>query len=166
MSSPKNISRDSTVLLADDLARFETRSKKILFACTLNSVRSPMAAAILKKLQPTWHVDSVGVAVAGIDPFVVAVLEEQEIYSVDHHEAKAFDEIPATAIFHETIALSAPAADLLEHGVPFQTGAVHFWDFPMPDAENMNRDQCLMIYRLLRDAIGAKIRQHFDILFA
>jgi protein-tyrosine-phosphatase len=159
MSSPND---NSTVFLADDLASFEARSKKILFACTLNSVRSPMAAAILKKQQSTWEVDSVGVALAGIDPFVVAVLEEHEIYSVDHHKAKTFEEIPATAVFHETIALSAPAFDLLQHGVPFQTGVVHFWDFPMPDVENMNRDQCLMIYRLLRDAVGAKIRLHFD----
>ncbi len=44
----------------------------VLFACSRNSVRSPMAEGLLKHLLGhRVYVDSVGVRASGIDPFVV-----------------------------------------------------------------------------------------------
>ena len=49
----------------------------VLFACTLNAVRSPMAAAILRHLAGRRvYVQSAGVRAGEPDPFVAAVMDE------------------------------------------------------------------------------------------
>ena len=65
----------------------------VLFACTMNSVRSPMAEAILKFLHGTHiYVDSVGVRSAEIDGFAITVMDEIGI-DLSHHKAKTFDDL-------------------------------------------------------------------------
>ena len=49
----------------------------MLFACTQNAIRSPMAEALLKYLHGRqMYVQSAGVRPSEIDPFAVAVLDE------------------------------------------------------------------------------------------
>ena len=49
----------------------------VLFSCTMNSVRSPMAEAILKHLHgQRIYVDSAGVRAGHIDGFAVQVMDE------------------------------------------------------------------------------------------
>jgi protein-tyrosine-phosphatase len=52
----------------------------VLFACTRNSIRSPMAEALLKHLHGSRiYVQSVGVRPGPIDPFAVVAMEEMGI---------------------------------------------------------------------------------------
>ena len=49
----------------------------VLFACTLNSVRSPMAAALMRHLFGKFvYVDSAGARAGDLDPMAVEVMEE------------------------------------------------------------------------------------------
>ena len=49
----------------------------VLFACTMNSVRSPIAAAILRHLAGRRaYVESAGVRAGGVDAFAVSVMDE------------------------------------------------------------------------------------------
>ena len=49
----------------------------VLFACGLNSVRSPMAASLLQQMFPqALYVKSAGVKKGELDPFAVAVMAE------------------------------------------------------------------------------------------
>ena len=49
----------------------------VLFACTMNSVRSPMAEGILKFLHGNnIYIDSTGVRASEVDGFAVAVMDE------------------------------------------------------------------------------------------
>ena len=49
----------------------------VLFVCTMNSVRSPMAASILRHLAGRRvYVESAGVRAGGADAFAVAAMEE------------------------------------------------------------------------------------------
>ena len=49
----------------------------VLFACTLNAVRSPMAAGILRHLRGRRvYVESAGVRAGEPDPFMSAVMDE------------------------------------------------------------------------------------------
>src|SRR5690348_9399312 len=69
----------------------------VLFACTFNSIRSPMAEALLKHLHGRYiYVDSVGVREAEVDPFAVAVMDEIGI-ELSKHRAKTFDQLEDTS---------------------------------------------------------------------
>ncbi len=62
----------------------------VLFCCTLNSVRSPMAEAILKHLHGNRiYVDSVGVRRGPLDAVAVTVMDEIGI-DLSRHRVKRF----------------------------------------------------------------------------
>ncbi|MCC7272995.1 MAG: low molecular weight phosphatase family protein, partial [Alphaproteobacteria bacterium] len=80
----------------------------MLFACSQNSVRSPMAEAILKQLhRRRIFSDSVGLRADPVDPFVVAAMAEIGI-DLSRHRAKTFDELEDTS-FDLIITLSPEA---------------------------------------------------------
>ena len=65
----------------------------VLFACTNNIVRSPMAEAIAKHLYGhAVYVDSAGVRVGERDPFVLAVMEEIGL-DLSRHWPKTLDDL-------------------------------------------------------------------------
>ncbi|MEO0880341.1 MAG: low molecular weight phosphatase family protein, partial [Pseudomonadota bacterium] len=56
-----------------------------MFVCNMNSVRSPMAAALLRAVAPEgFHVDSAGVYEGWLDPFAEAVMQEIGVTLEDH----------------------------------------------------------------------------------
>src|SRR6185437_15991409 len=80
----------------------------VLFACTLNSIRSPMAAALMRRLHGRRvFVDSAGVRSAAVDPFAVAVMAEIGI-DLAGHQPKSFDELEDTS-FDLVVSLSPDA---------------------------------------------------------
>src|SRR5579884_4279392 len=65
----------------------------VLFACGLNSVRSPMAESLLRQMFPhSMYVRSAGVRKGELDPFAVAVMAElgQDIAG---HKPITFEEL-------------------------------------------------------------------------
>ncbi|MBT7943470.1 MAG: low molecular weight phosphatase family protein, partial [Alphaproteobacteria bacterium] len=65
----------------------------VLFACTMNSIRSPMAEGLLKFLHgDRIFVDSVGVRPSDINGFSVTVMDEIGI-DISQHNAKSFDDL-------------------------------------------------------------------------
>ena len=65
----------------------------VLFACTMNSIRSPMAEGILKFLHgDRIYVDSVGVRKKDINGFCVTVMDEIGI-DLGRHKPKSFDDL-------------------------------------------------------------------------
>ena len=65
----------------------------VLFCCTQNAIRSPMAEAMLKQLLGrTIFVDSVGVRAGELDPFAVAAMDEIGI-DLSKHRPKTFDDL-------------------------------------------------------------------------
>jgi len=54
-----------------------SRPRAVLFACGLNAVRSPMAAALLQQMfGRAIYVGSAGVQKGELDPFAVAAMNE------------------------------------------------------------------------------------------
>ena len=132
----------------------------VLFACTLNSIRSPIAAALLRQLhRGRIFVDSAGVRTAPIDPFAVAVMAEIGIDLKSHHP-KRFDELDDTS-FDLVISLSPDAQHSAVELTRASACEVEFWPVFDPTAVEGNREETLNAYRLVRDQLRKRIAQRF-----
>ena len=70
-----------------------SRPHAVLFACGMNAVRSPMAAALLQQMfGTTVYVGSAGVQKRELDPFAVAAMEEVGI-DISRHKPITFEEL-------------------------------------------------------------------------
>jgi len=134
----------------------------VLFACSRNAVRSPMAAAILKHLSGNRiYVDSAGVRAGEPDPFAAAVLEELGI-DLSRHKPKSFGELADTS-FDLIVSLSPEAhhkALQLAEGFAVE---VDYWPTPDPALTEGSREQILDAYRLVRDGLFRRIKQRFPL---
>jgi protein-tyrosine-phosphatase len=145
------------------MAEAEPRSglpQSVLFACTLNAVRSPMAEALLKRLHGRrLYVASVGLRAAEIDPFAVAVMSEIGI-DLKEHQAKTFEELTNEA-FDLVVTLSPEAHHRALELTRVMACAVEYW--PVLDATSIegSRNARLEAYRSVRDALAQKIKARF-----
>ncbi|MCZ6466266.1 MAG: low molecular weight phosphatase family protein, partial [Alphaproteobacteria bacterium] len=99
----------------------------VLFACTENAVRSPMAEAILKYLHGRHiYVDSVGVRKGELDGFAVAVMDEIGI-DISHHHPKTFEELEDTS-FDLVTSLSPEAQHKAVEMTRVVACDVEFWN--------------------------------------
>ena len=132
----------------------------VLFVCTMNSVRSPMAAAILRHLAGRrTYVESAGVRAGGSDAFAVAVMEEIGI-DISRHAPRTLRDLNDTS-FDFIVTLSPEAhhrALELTRAHPVQ---VEYWPIPNPSAVWGNREQRLDAYRAVRDELLQRIRSRF-----
>jgi len=134
----------------------------VLFACTKNSVRSPMAEAILKHLHGRRvFVDSCGARAGDLDPFAVEVLEELGI-DLSKHRPKSFDDLQDT--YYDLIIALSPEAQ--HHAVEMtRTMAcdVEFWNTMDPTFIEGNRETCLDAFRAVRDQLMKRILERFPL---
>lgn len=132
----------------------------VLFACTFNSIRSPMAEALLKHLHGRHiYVDSVGVRDAEIDPFAVAVMDEVGI-DISKHRAKTFDELEDTS-FDLVVSLSPEAQHSAVELTRTMACEVEFWPVLDPTAVEGSREEMLEAYRMVRDHLRRRILERF-----
>jgi protein-tyrosine-phosphatase len=132
----------------------------VLFACTLNSIRSPMAAALLRALHGRRvFVDSVGVRSAAIDPFAVAVMAEIGI-DIAAHQPKSFDELEDTS-FDLIISLSPDAQHAAVELTRSAACDVEFWPVLDPTGLDLSREETLATYRMVRDQLRKRIAERF-----
>jgi protein-tyrosine-phosphatase len=132
----------------------------VLFACTHNAIRSPMAEAILKHHHGRRiYVDSVGVRIEELDPFAVAVMEEIGI-DIRRHRAKSFDELEDTS-FDLVISLSPEAQHSAVELTRTMDCVVEFWPMLDPSGVEGNREARLDAYREVRDQLMRRILRRF-----
>lgn len=134
----------------------------VLFACTMNAIRSPMAEAFLKFLHGRHvYVDSVGVRAGELDPFAVVVMDEIGI-DLGRHRPKSFDQLE-DGYFDLVISLSPEAQHRAVELTRGNATELEFWHMPDPSLVDSARDQRLQAYRQLRDLLTARIRERFPI---
>ncbi len=135
----------------------------VLFACGLNSVRSPMAAALFGQIfGRAIYVGSAGVRKGDSDPFAVAVLEEIGL-DISKHKPITFEELDEwEGLNFDLIVTLAPEAHHRALELTRTSGAeVEYWPTADPSAVEGNREQRLNAYREVRDQLLARIRQRF-----
>jgi len=132
----------------------------VLFACSRNAVRSPMAEAIMKHLHGrSVFVDSVGVRPGEIDPFVVAVMAEIGI-DLSRHRAKSFDQLE-DASFDVVISLSPEAQHRAVEMTRIMACEVEYWPTQDPTQIEGSRDAVLNAYREIRDLLLRRLAERF-----
>ncbi|MEZ7844877.1 MAG: arsenate-mycothiol transferase ArsC [Rhodospirillales bacterium] len=138
----------------------------VLFACTMNSVRSPMAEAIMKFLHGhRVFVDSVGVRTGYIDGFAVAVMDEIGI-DLTRHNSKTFDDLE-----DDNFDIVIPLSPQAQHRAVEMTRAmaveIEFWNtFDPSIIESEDREVKLDAYRKVRDELMIRIKARFPITSA
>jgi protein-tyrosine-phosphatase len=140
-----------------------TRPQAVLFACGLNAVRSPMAAALLKQmLAGSLYVGSAGVRKGELDPFASVVMEEIGI-DINKHGPITFEELEDLEglNFDLIVTLSPEAHHKALELTRTLAVEVEYWPTADPTAVEGNREQRLDAYRAARDHLVAKIRERF-----
>jgi len=133
----------------------------VLFACTLNAVRSPMAAAIMKQRFGRFvYVDSVGARAGENDLLVSEVLDEIGI-ELGKHKPKSFDEFEDTS-FDLVITLSPEAHHRAMELTRTSAAVIEYWPTMDPTAVEGSRDQRLSAYRTVRDELERRIQRRFE----
>lgn len=133
----------------------------VLFCCTMNSVRSPMAEGILKFLHGNRvYVDSVGVRRGEINGFCVAVMDEIGI-DISKHKSKTFDDLQ-DSYFDLIIPLSPEAQHKAVEMTRVMACDVEFWNtFDPTLVESDNREVVLDAFRKVRDQLMRQIKERF-----
>lgn len=132
----------------------------LLFACSENSVRSPMAEALAKRLYgQASYIDSVGVRASEVDFFAAAALDELGI-DVHRHHAKTFDDVDASS-FDLIVTLSPEAHHQALEFTRGTAAEVEYWPVMDPSAVEGSREMRLEAYRSTRDQILARLKTRF-----
>jgi protein-tyrosine-phosphatase len=136
----------------------------VLFACGLNSVRSPMAAALLRQaLGTSLYVGSAGVRKGELDPFAAAVMDEVGI-DIKAHRPMTFEELEdLEGLNFDLIVTLSPEA---HHKALELTRTlaldVEYWPTADPTAIEGSREQRMNAYRDSRDQLLQRIRARFS----
>jgi len=134
--------------------------RSVLFMCGMNSVRSPIAEQLARRLLPeTTFVASAGVRAGERDPFVDKVLAEEGLSlgdrlprTIDDLEDDYFDLIVTLSPQAHHVALDLTRSMAVE---------VEYWPTPDPTTVAGSRDQIMAAYRDVRDRLKARIAGRF-----
>jgi uncharacterized protein (UPF0262 family)/protein-tyrosine-phosphatase len=136
----------------------------VLFVCSMNSVRSPIAAALARKFFPgRLIVRSAGVRSGKADGFVHEVMEETGI-DMSVHTPHTMDELAANS-FDLVVTLSEDARQAVE-ARHLEAGRREHWPMPDPTTVEGNREAVLSAYRTLRDTLQQQVRERLEPLVA
>jgi protein-tyrosine-phosphatase len=139
------------------------RPHAVLFACGLNAVRSPMAAALLKQMTGnSLYVGSAGVRKGELDPFAVAAMDEIGI-DIKGHRPITIDELDdLEGLSFDLIVTLSPEA---HHRALELTRAraleIEYWPTADPTAVEGSREQRMHAYRDIREQLLRRIRRRF-----
>jgi protein-tyrosine-phosphatase len=140
-----------------------TQPLAVLFACGLNSVRSPIAASLLAQMRGRGiYVGSAGVRKGELDPFAVAVMAEIGV-DISRHKPITFEELDdLEGLNFDLIVTLSPEAHHRALEVT-RTSAVdvEYWPTADPTDVEGSRQQRLDAYRAVRDQLSIRIRERF-----
>ncbi|MFK4824598.1 low molecular weight phosphatase family protein [Paenochrobactrum sp. BZR 588] len=133
----------------------------ILFVCGKNSIRSPMAELLTRRmLSKSTYIASAGVKKGERDPFVDAVLAEISI-SLDNRQPRDLDELE-DGYFDLIITLTPLAHHTVLEKMRGFSVDVEYWPTPDPTLLTGSREQILVAYRDVRDRLKKQIEQRFN----
>lgn len=134
------------------------RPQAVLFACTLNSVRSPMAEAAARYFfGKEIFIASAGVKKGQVDPFVVAAMDEIGI-DVSKHKPRTFEDLDDDS-FDLIVTLSPEAHHAALELTRTSAVDVVYWPTFDPTIVQGSREQMLDAYRDVRDRLIQQVKR-------
>lgn len=134
----------------------DKKVRRVLLMCTHNSVRSPMAEALLKKaLGREVYVQSAGVFAENISVIAEQVMEEIGINIADHC-SRTYNDLSEDS-FDVIVALSSEAYNFARNVTEKKCKLVEYWEVTSPpQLGEVSREMVVEACRRIRD----EIRQH------
>jgi len=149
--------------MTDPLAAPSDIPARILFACTHNKIRSPMAEAIMKAIysEHIIYVDSCGIDEGGGvgDGFTITVMREIGIDLLDH-TPKSFDDLEEQKI-DLVICFSEVSYEAACHTPSLKADQIEYWPAYDPQLIAEGREARLAAYRNIRDQIKDMLTSRF-----
>jgi protein-tyrosine-phosphatase len=137
------------------------RPGAILFMCGMNSIRSPMAEAIAKRLLSSdIYLQSAGVRSGERDPFVDVVLEEVGL-SIGRHQPRTLEDLKDD-YFDLIVTLTPEAHHAALELTRSNAVDVVYWPTMDPTAATGSREQMLDAYRDVRDHLWRLIEERLS----
>ncbi|MBL8530695.1 MAG: protein-tyrosine-phosphatase [Hyphomonadaceae bacterium] len=136
----------------------------VLFACTQNAIRSPMAAELMRlRFGRLVRVDSVGVRPAEEVSAMAAFVMDERGGEISRHRPKGFDafEENEAGPFDLIVSLSPEAHHRALDLIPALGAAAEYWPTYDPSLTEGSREQVLLEYRAVRDALEKRIAARF-----
>ena len=156
LPSPERLSQEASA----KEHTFLDRPHAVLFACNMNAIRSPMAAAILRFLAGKQiYVQSAGVRAGETDPFAITAMEEIGI-DIAEHRPVSIEDLEDTS-FDLIVTLAPEAHHKALELTRTMAADVEYWPTLDPSAAAGNREQILASYRAVRDQLFEKIKARF-----
>ena len=135
----------------------------ILFACTHNKIRSPMAEALMKAMysKHITYIDSCGIDDGGDvgDGFTIATMREISIDLLDH-TPKSFDDLKSQH-FDLVICFSEASYEAACHIPSLKADQIEYWPIYDPQLIAEGREARLTAYRNIRDQIKHMLTSRF-----
>ncbi len=132
----------------------------VLFICTQNAIRSPMAAAYMHASHGhRIYVASAGIRAGDPDPFVGLIMDEVGL-DLTRHRPHSIDDL-ADSAFDLAITLSPEADAYAREMAKTMSIAVEYWPTPDPSLEQGSRERILDAYRIVRDGLKKRVAERF-----
>ncbi len=132
----------------------------VLFICTQNAIRSPMAAALMHKYAGhRTYVASAGIRAGDPDPFVGMIMDEINL-DLTRHRPHSLDDL-ADSAFDLVITLSPEAEVYARDMTRTMAIEVEHWPTPDPSTTQGSRTQILDSYRDVRNELKRRIEARF-----
>ena len=136
----------------------------VLFACTHNSIRSPMAAALMRlHFGPLMRIDSAGIRPAEVVSAMAAFVMDEAGVDISKLRPKGFEvfEEDEEGGFDLIVSLSPEAHHRALNLTPKLGKAAEYWPTFDPSLTEGSREQVLLEYRSLRDGLERRIATRF-----
>lgn len=134
------------------------RPQSVLFACTMNAVRSPMAEAIARHyFGREIYFASAGLKRGELDPFAIAAMEEIGV-DLSRHKPHTFEDLEDSN-FDLIITLSPESHHKALEFTRAMAVDVVYWPMPDATAAQGSRETVMEAYRDVRDRLSKRIRE-------
>ena len=138
----------------------KSNPSSVLFVCSLNSIRSPMAEGLMKeKFGKDIYVQSCGLATGELNELMVAVMGEINI-DMSAHISKSLEDMGDSS-FDIAIAFSQELGEALATFFDDSDTLVEVWPMPDPTAGAQDVRAMMDNYRSVRSSLARRITQKF-----